>query len=294
MSQTPMTVIIVSWNVRELVLQCIAALLQSRQNPEDIIVVDNASQDGSLRSLKEKYPNITLIANSKNVGFAKAVNQGIRAAKPGHMLLLNPDAIVKIDTLSKVKQVLEQEENIGVLGCRLVNEDGTTQESIRAFPQLSDQLLIMLKLHRFFPRFPALKRYYASSWNYTQDGEVDQVKGAFFLIHKNAIEQVGLLDEDYFIWFEEVDYCYRVKKAGLKVFYTSQAEVFHARGESFRQVLSITKQRYFIHSMQIYFAKHGSRWDTIVLRLARPLSLFLAALAAPLSMLKLKTPTAHD
>lgn len=290
----PLNIVIVSWNVEKLLLQCLQHLVEAGADMRRVAVIDNASADNSVQGVRTRFPEVKLIANTRNVGFAKAVNQGITQLPPGHVLLLNPDCLVKKDTLTSSLEILESIPNIGVLGCRLVNEDGTTQESIRALPGIRDQLLILLKLHRFFGNSAALQRYYASDCNYNQSAAVEQVKGAYFLIHQRAMEKIGILDERFFIWFEEVDYCKRVRDVDMLVYYTSSTEAMHARGESFRQVVSVKKQWYFTQSMLKYFRKHGTWLDVLGISLAAPIGLFISLALLPVSLLKVKTPTAHD
>ncbi len=288
----PLSVIIVSWRVRPFLERCLASL-RSTALPLRIIVVDNNSRDGSVELVQKTFPECELIANSTNRGFAAAVNQGLALVHDGHALLLNPDCRVLPGSLEAAVAALESEQDIGVLGCLLRNEDGSIQPSIRRFPSFLDQAMILLKLHRLVPAVSVLRSYFASDLDYTKDQDVDQVKGAFFLISRNALRVVGHLDEAFWIWFEEVDYCRRVKDSGMVVRYLSSAEVVHAGGESFRSVWTVSRQKAFCASLLRYFRKHRPLWEYFGLAVLVPLSYFLALLSTPVSLVKAKIPTPH-
>jgi len=281
----------VSWNTRELLKKCIESVLRYSSGVDyEIIAVDNASPDGtaemldSYRHSEAKPKNlvknaqasptgsfasaqddgrIKIIRNSENKGFAKANNQGIREAKGKYLLLLNPDTELTENSLKKVFDKMsapggsakggEREASIGVLGCMLRNSDGSIQPSVRRFPRLRDIRVIFFKLYTLFPSL--LDRYLAKDFDYSCEQEVDQVMGAFFCIRREVIEKIGLLDEGYFIWFEEVDFCRRAKKAGWKVVYWPDTSIIHHGGQSFVQVETLKKQWWFFKSAIRYFMK---------------------------------------
>jgi GT2 family glycosyltransferase len=248
------SVIIVSWNVRDLLKKCLESIFRHTQDVAfEVIMVDNASTDGTLEMLKHYFPNVKLIANQKNLGFAKANNIGIREAQGEYILLLNPDTEFIENSLEKVVQKMESDENIGVLGCRILNSDKSLQPSVRRFPTLASQLIILLKLHRLFPSL--LNNYLAKDFDYSKEAEAVQVMGAFFCVSRTVFEQIGLLDEEYFIWFEEVDFCRRAKKVGYKVIYCPEISIIHHSGQSFAQVDTLKKQWWFFRSALHYFSK---------------------------------------
>lgn len=257
------SVIIVSWNVRELLKKCLESVFRFSQNTNfEIIVVDNASSDGTVEMLRQNFPQVTLITNAKNCGFAAANNQGIRQAKGRCVLLLNPDTEFIEDTLAKVVAKMESDPPIGVLGCQLLNRDGSIQPSVRRFPTVWSQLVILTKLHHVWPTL--LDNYLARDFDYPpplpllgEEGinvvEVGQVMGAFFCVRREVFDKIGLLDEGYFIWFEEVDFCRRAKKAGYKVVYWPGTRVIHHGAQSFKRQMTIKKQWWFFKSALRYF-----------------------------------------
>jgi GT2 family glycosyltransferase len=165
---------------------------------------------------------------------------------------------------------------VGVCGPRLLNSDRTRQESVRRYPTFCSQALVMLKLHHALKNVGSLKRYFWTDFDYSKEQAVDQVMGAAFMIRGDVLEDIGALDEDYFIWFEEVDYCRRANRAGYKVLYTPRAEIVHHGGESFAQAFGPLKQRIYNRSMRIYMRKHHGRWPWFGLLLLHPLSMALA------------------
>ncbi len=271
------SIIIVSWNVRDELDRCLRAVFQTASDASyDVWVVDNASTDGTTTLVREKYPQVHLIANTENKGFAAACNQAMSQATGQTVLLLNPDTEVQPNTLERVLQVLRSQPSVGIVGCHLVNSDGSTQPSVRRFPDLGSHLMIMLKLHHLFPRVSVLRHYREEGFDYSKPQVVDQVEGAFFLIRGEVIHDLGLLDDGFYIWYEEVDYCKRARSAGWKTYYTSAATCLHQGGASFRKRLPLDLQRIFNRSMLRYFKKHGTVSARVVLTILYPISLCLA------------------
>jgi GT2 family glycosyltransferase len=256
-----LSIVIVSWNVAPLLEACLRSIAHTASDlAPEIIVVDNASRDGSAQMVAEKFPEVKLIANTRNLGFPAANNQGILVATGNYVLLLNPDTKVLENTLATCVEFMEQHPDCGVLGCKHLNPDETWQSSVRRLPRLRDQLLIFTKLAKLAPRLPTLNSYYCRDLDLTRDAQVDQVAGSFFLIRRELLDEIGLLDDEFFIWFEEVDYCKRAKQAGWEVWYTPRANIVHYGGQSFAQRLTLTKQKLFFKSAWRYFSKHGFTW----------------------------------
>ena len=219
--------------------------------------------------------NVKTIWNDKNLGFAAAVNQGLAAATGEFILLLNSDAAPKPGALKTMIEYLRRHPAVGVAGGKVLNPDGTLQPSVRRFPTVFDQAVILTKLHNFFPK--AVAKYFCQGFDYDLEQEVDQVRGAYFWITRRLIDKIGPMDaKSFFIWFEEVDYCRRAKDAGFKVIYVPASVAVHEGGASFIQQVSLMKQRRLNKSMRNYFRKHGTMLDIIVLMLLSPLSLALA------------------
>jgi GT2 family glycosyltransferase len=216
------SIIIVSWNVREKLRQNLNALLASVGVKIEVFVVDNNSGDGTVDMLASDFPSVTVIANQENLGFAKACNQGIRVSGGRYILLLNPDMKVFPETLAKTVAWLDENTQAAIAGIQLVNENGDNIKQIRRFPALFDQSLVAAKLAHLFPFL--MNRYLCADFNYSVATSVDSIRGAFFVIRRSALGNIGLLDERYFLWFEEVDYCRRAKNIELEVWYTPVAQ----------------------------------------------------------------------
>ncbi len=267
-----LSVIIVSWKVKDKLRSNLEALRNSSGDFKfEVIVIDNNSQDGTVEMLASEFKEIKLISNSENCGFAAANNQGIKIAQGKYILLLNPDMRVEADTLSKMLNWMDENPSATVSGCKLVNEAGEIVKQVRKFPRLSDQLAIIFKLPHIFKNIN--NKYLCAGFDYTRPAKVDSIRGAFFLISRERFKLISggcepLLDERYFIWFEEVDFCKTVYQLGGEVWYTPVARCLDYVGQSFKQVKRGQTQRYFSESMLKYFAKWENRLATGVLGLA--------------------------
>lgn len=283
MDNIELSIIIVSWNVKKLLSECLRSIFLHQEGLNlQVIVIDNASIDSSQKMIKKDFNQVELIINKKNLGFAKAINQGLKLAQGQFILLLNPDTKILLKSLKRYLQIAKEILNLGVLGAHLLNPDQTNQLSIRCFPQFWSTLGLLLKLHIIFPKI--LNHYEPKDFDYNKQQEVDQVMGAAFLIPKSAIERVGLFDKHFFLWLEEVDYCYRVKQIGLKIIYAPEPRIIHHRAQSFSQVLPINRQKQFIKSMIYFFKKHKPKWQYICLLIIKPFSIFLSWLQTKLKL----------
>lgn len=279
-----LSIIIVNWNVKPLLSRCLESIFQNAPHFDfEIFVVDNASTDGSREYLKEisdNKDNLYVILNEKNLGFAKANNQAISQAKGEYILFLNPDTKIYAQSLEKMVLSLKEHKDWGMVGCKLIDVEGKVQSSIRPFPSFFFLLAELLKFHRFFPFLPIWSYYFGFDFDYSKKGEVDQIMGAFLMTKREVLEQVGWFDENFYIWFEDVDLCYRVKKAGWKNYYNPEAEILHYGGQSFGQLLPLAKQRLYNRSALYYTKKHFNILNYTILKIINPLSLFLAWLVS--------------
>ncbi len=276
-SQKDLAVIIVSWNVRDVLLKNIDSLRQSSGVNIEIIVVDNHSKDGTVDALRASYPDVTVIANTENHGFSKACNQGIEASNSRHILLLNPDMLVEADALAKTVAYLDSHPDVAVVSGKLLNKHGKPIHHFRRFPTIGDQLVVMFKLGKLFPRL--LDKYHALDLNPDHEQSVDTVRGSYFAINRTALDKLGTLDERYYIWFEEVDYCKRAHFHKMKVMYVPSIVAHDLVGESFKQRHLFWKQTHFMRSMLSYFEKWHPGWRVWVIRAARPAVLIAAQVA---------------
>ena len=253
------SVVIVSWNVCELLRQNLAQLFALRHDdfPVEVFVVDNGSKDGSAHMVRDEFPWVHLVQNDYNAGFAKACNQAIRMAKGDVILLLNPDTRVESGTLELTHRQLMEHRDIGVFGVRLLDEKGDVVRSVRRDPTLRDQLAVFLKLPHFFPNIN--DRYLATDFDYAVSQDVEQIRGSYFAFRREILQYVGMLDERFFIWFEEVDFCRRVRGNDLRIRYCAEAVCRDFVGKSFAQVSVWKKQRMFFTSAWTFFWKWGFR-----------------------------------
>jgi hypothetical protein len=260
-----LSIIIVSFNTKDLLKRCLASLTVF---PE-VIVVDNGSTDGTVGMLKKiKGLKIKIIENKGNVGFAKAVNQGLRQAKGEYLLLLNSDIFVKKDALVKLMAFAKNQPQTGVVGGRLLNPDGSSQGSCFYLPTLTKVI------KEFWFNGPSTLGKYTPAGN--KPVEVEAVMGAVFLIPKKVLGKVGFLDERYFMYFEDLDYCRKVKQAGFRVYYLPAAEFIHEHGASGKSIPQQT-HRWLVESSKVYHgaAKYylitaiiwlGQKWQKIFIK----------------------------
>lgn len=270
------SIIIVSWNTKELLKNCLTTVFTQQGCDFEVLVIDNNSLDGSQEMVRGEFPGVKLFTNTKNRGFAAANNQGMRIATGKTILLLNSDTELtssdSLVTLLKKQRMLGS----GILGPQLMFQDGSAQSSVRSFPTFASQLLILLKLHIIFPKLKILKNYFASDFDYSKDQPVEQVSGACFLISRACYESVGLFDERFWIWFEEVDYCKRAHLAGFSIHYIASPRIIHLGGMSFSKIIPKDRQRKFNQSLLLYAKKYFTPSQERLLAFVAPFSVFLS------------------
>ena len=286
------SIVIVNWNTGPLLARCLESLAAlpnvERSLIDEVIVVDNASSDRSVVQAQAvvgavfNKPRVRFILQKHNLGFAAANNaawQRIAQRYPQqlpHILLLNPDTEICAGALAGLLTLLSSQPTAGIAGPQLVNPDGTVQPSVRSFPTLGVFVFLFLKLHRLVPSAVVWQRYVRYGFDYQREQAVDQVMGAVFLIRSEAAQELGRLDEQFFIWFEEVDYCRRAASAGWQTWYTPQARVVHHGGVSFAQLIGWRRAWAWLRSSRQYAAKHLGPMAAVALRLLTPVALLLA------------------
>ncbi|MCS7282934.1 MAG: glycosyltransferase family 2 protein [Anaerolineae bacterium] len=253
-----LSVLIVNWNVRDLLRRCLRSVLVNSPSCQlEIIVVDNGSTDGSVEMVRTEFPQVLLIANPDNRGFPAANNQGLAVARGRYVLLLNPDTEVVGNALETMIAFADAHPDVGVVGPQLLNPDGTIQSSRRRFPTLATAIFESTWLQPYAPR-RLLTRYYVLDRPDGEIQDVDWVTGAALMARREAIEQVGPLDEGFFMYSEELDWCRRFRDAGWRVVYLPTAQVVHYGGKSSEQVLP-ARHIHFQASKIRYFRKyHGA------------------------------------
>ena len=261
------SVVIVSWNVRKLLQDCLESIyrLPAAEQPRAVFVVDNASNDGTVQMVQTNFPQVQLIANQENRGYAAANNQALAQIPNGDVLLLNPDTLVHAGAFPRMLQAFADHPKAGIVGSKLLNVDGSVQPSVRQLPTVSALAAIALKFQHFWPGFPPLAKYMARGLDTEREQAVGQVMGAAFLIRRSVISQIGLLDEGFHVWFEEVDFCKRAADADWETWYVPTAHVTHVGGQSFAQQPSVLKQRTWYQSVMHYSRKHFSFFSRAIL-----------------------------
>ena len=241
------SIVIVSYNVSKLLDECLQSVARALQGIDgEVFVVDNHSVDKTIAMLKEKHPEVKVIANEENVGFSRANNQAIRLSEAEYVLLLNPDTVVYENTLHGVLDFMDKHPEAGGAGVRMLTREGhRAPESRRSIPTPWVAMLKMLG---------ATRRYYMSHLSWDEPGQIEAVSGAFFLVRRKALDQVGLLDEDYFMYGEDIDLSYRLLKGGWQNWYLPY-DIIHYKGES-TQKSSFRYVHTFYQAMLIFFRKH--------------------------------------
>ena len=272
-----LSIIIVNWNTKEYLLHCIDSILQKKGSiPMEIIVIDNGSRDRSGEEVKRQFPGLRLIENGRNLGFAKAVNQGLRVSSGRYLLLLNPDTQLREGAIENLVSFMESHAEAGVAGAQLLKGDGSKQNSIANFPSLTTELLNKNLLRRLFPKkFPGKEK------DYPEPIEVDSVIGACMMVRRDALDQVGLLDEDYFLFLEETDWCYRMKRAGWKIYHVPQAQVHHFQGKSAETVKKRARVEFYRSRYHFFKKNRGHlQWFLLLIGLMVRLGIQLVSITA--------------
>lgn len=254
-----LTVVVVNYNTGHLLDRLFAALAAARGELRvQTIVVDNASRDNSVEILRNKYPDVDLITNATNVGFGRANNEAVPSIRGRYVLLLNTDAFVSPDTLLKTLSFMDSNPQCGILGVKLVGEDGSLQPCCRYFPTPWNVFLMGTGLDRFFPNTRLVDDM---KWDHSRIRECDWVPGCYYLTRKQLVDQIGLFDPRFFLYYEEVDHCRRAHQAGWKVYFYPSTEVVHIGGESAKTDAALTSagrqiERLQIESELLYVRKH--------------------------------------
>lgn len=264
--QIELSIVTVSWNVCDLLRDCLKSVEKNQENVNlEMIVVDGGSSDGSPEMVENEFPWVKLICRSENLGFPKGNNLGIRQAKGRHILLLNPDTIVKDNAFFKMVSYLDDNIGVGGLGGQLLNADGSIQSSRRRFPSYWTAIFESTWLEPYAPK-RILDRYYVQDLPLNEITDVDWVMGACLMVPRRVIDHVGLLDEDYFMYSEELDWCRRIKESGWRIVYFPPAQIVHYIGKSSEQAVT-ARHINFQRAKLRYFRKHHGRFITFMLRI---------------------------
>jgi GT2 family glycosyltransferase len=254
---TRLSIVIVNWKTPELLAGCLESIYADKNASQfEIWVVDNASNDGSVEMLRSRFPSVFVIANDSNLGFPKACNQAIPLSHAPYVVLLNPDTVVIENALSEMVEFLDKNPQCGAVGPRVNNPDGSLQLACRrSFPSPAAAFYRMTYLSKLFPNNPRFSTYNLTYADPDAQLDVDVLSGACMMVRKTVIDQIGLLDEEIFMCGEDVDWCWRIKKAGWRVIYLPAAVVFHYHGAS-TKLRPIGATRNLHTGMAIFYRKH--------------------------------------
>lgn len=255
------SIVIVNWNTGQITCDCLRSVYEQTTGVSfEAIVIDNASSDNSVAIFKEKFPQVILIENDDNRGFAAANNQGMAIAKGRFILLLNSDTVVLENAIEKTVEFAYSRSDAAVIGCKVLNSDKSLQPTCFMFPSILNMLLSATYLYKILPKNRFFGREHMTWWGRNNERQVDVVTGCFMLVQREAIEQIGMMDERFFVYAEETDWCYRFKEAGWKVIFTPCAQIIHLGGESSKKVA--TEMGLQLRGSILQFIhKHRPRWE---------------------------------
>lgn len=257
-----LTIVVVSYETRALLRQCLQRLSRPTALQQQIIVVDNASRDGSADMVEREFPDVELVRNSDNRGFAAANNQAFLLAKGRQIGLINPDALIEPEVIERAVRRLDVSPTIGAVGGRILGPDGTVQPSARCFPTPLDEVLVLTGLAARYPNSRFFGRFDRTWADVGESAPVDWVPGAFFLLRRDVLDAVGGFDERFFLYYEEVDLCRRIRAAGYEVWYWADCEVRHVGGASSAAIATHRSEHgsqldlWRLRSAYLYYRKH--------------------------------------
>jgi len=260
------SIIIVNWNTKDLLSQCIESIkTHTKKISFEIIVVDNFSSDGSPEMVERNFPEVALFKNKENKGFGQANNQGFTKAGGKYILFLNSDVVINENCLDEMFDFMEKNPKVGASSCKLTFPDGSLQHSCREFPSFKVFFLMLLGLRALLPNMKVFREYLMLDWDHSDEREVDQIMGSFMFVRKDVLNKIGSFDERYWMYFEEVDLCLRMNKAGWRVVHYPHASAIHFLSKSSEQWSEINKINEYESSLLKYFKKNGTFYEYYIL-----------------------------
>jgi N-acetylglucosaminyl-diphospho-decaprenol L-rhamnosyltransferase len=264
-----LSIVVLSWNTRDLLASCLASLENASDRVRrEVLVVDNASADGSADMVRERFPAVRLLRNARNEGYARGNNIGIAAARGSAVLLLNSDTEVHDGSLDRLVEFLRQHPAYGAVGAGLRNPDGSVQPCCMRFPTLLVPLFFDMNLDQRWPSNPVMRRYFMRDYDHRTSRDVDQPPGACLLLRREVLETVGVFDEELWLYFNDVDLCRRIRRAGWRIHYLVEAPVVHHVGQSTKRFGSRVVEWH--RNRLAYYRKHygplGAAWVRLMVR----------------------------
>lgn len=292
MSKIDVSICIVSWNTRNILRNCIESIYDKTKGISyEIIVVDNNSHDDTCKMVKEEFPQCRLIENKDNLGFVKANNIAIKQAKGRYILFLNPDTELKTKAIEGMARFLDRETEYGAVGCKLIYPDGSIQHvCARTFPTPFNQFCLLVMLDRLFPhskRFSTVEMRY---WDHKNSRDIDCLSGACILVRREIIDRLSGFDEKIFMYAEDVDLCFRIKRKGWKIYYLSNEEIVHYSGASSKQhqkkfFSSIMQRESNLYFLNKHFGTATARKYLIAILIGSLVRLFVIIVSCPFALL---------
>jgi len=257
MKYPSVSIIIVNYNVKEFLIQCIDSINQTDYlGKTEIIIIDNHSFDGSQKILKKQFPHIKIIENQENFGFGKAVNQGVELASGEYLFILNPDTIIQEDTINVLVNYLMNHPQVGMVGPKIINSDGKLQPACkRSFPTLKVALPKLLGMSKLFPNSTWAGKYNLTYLHPDKIHSVDAVSGSCMLMRTNLFRKLDGFDEEYFMYGEDIDLCYRLKQRGNEIHYNPKTQILHYQGESVKFAPFDSINAFYNNSQIILFSE---------------------------------------
>jgi GT2 family glycosyltransferase len=289
-----LTVIIVNWNVKNFLKGCLESIYRFTRGIEfEVFVVDNNSSDGSRDMVKADFPQVRLIENSQNLGFAASNNIALKECASEYVLLLNPDTELADNSLKAMVEYMDAHAEAGCIGCKLFFGDGSLQHSCRTFPSIFTDLMDNLFLAWIFPRSTFFNSYRMGYWSHDHVREVDVPAGACLMVRYDIIRSIGFFDTRFFLYYDEIDLCRRIKNGGWKIFFVPYMKIIHYSNKSSKQIpLDII--RWMNRSKLLFFEKHYGRWSIIFLLLSLMMRGFIVWVIFPVSWLLSGRPRDND
>ena len=262
-----LSIIIISWNTQSHLVDCLSSFGENQgKYGQEIIVVDNGSSDGSPETVEKEFPQVKLIRNEENLGFARANNIGIHKSMGRYICLINSDMVILEDCINNLVEFMEENPNVGMAGPRILNPDRTLQPSCRHLPSIWNNLCQTIGLNYIFPKFACFSEPLMKYWAHDTERKVDVLSGCFWMVRREAIDDVGLLDEDFFIYGEDIDWCKRFHKQGWDVVFYPGADAIHFHGAS----SSNDPVRFYLEMQKAdlhYWRKHHGRLGQLTYRM---------------------------
>ena len=234
MNRTILEIVIVTWNSSAEIGECLGALQPLPQNWR-VSVVDNNSSDNTVDFIKRNFPNVNVIANQNNVGFAKANNQIIGQTDSDYVLILNPDTVASVNAIQAAIEKIETLPGAGILGVKILNSDGSLQHSCRRFPSPVLNFVVAFGFHTVLPKGWRVENLLSQYWDHDRERQVDWLMGAFMLVRREAINKVGAMPDEYFLYYEETDWCYQIWRGNYEVWFTPEISIMHHGNKSGEQ-----------------------------------------------------------